>query len=98
MRSIIERSNLFPSAPTKYRSTEAVKSPAAIPIAKNGTSGRVSRFQSSWDRFHHSTTRIPAGRTQITLFDSSPSKNSPSAIKYVDKFLVRSNLKYNNAE
>src|SRR5438874_11301142 len=93
-----ERLNAIPSAPTKCRSTQAVKSPADIPIAKNGRSGSTSLFQTNWRRFHHRTMRIATGRTQITLFESNPSTNKPSATKNVDRLLVRSNFKYNNAE
>ena len=93
-----ERLKAAPSAPTKCRSTQAVKSPADIPIAKNGRSGSASLCQTNWCRLHHRTMRIATGKTQIALFESNPSKNKPSATRNVDRFLVRSNFKYNNAE
>src|SRR5271157_414411 len=73
-----------PLAPTKFRSIQAVNSPAAAPSANHGSEGSTSRFQPSRPRRHQKTTSKAAGSVAVTVLLSSARTNSARARKYCD--------------
>ena len=78
-RCKIDNWKVLPAAPTKFRSTHAVNSPAPIPAAKNGSNGVTSRFLEIRPRFHQNTTSNTAGSGAITVLDNKAATKRPSA-------------------
>src|SRR5262245_696793 len=80
------------------RSTHAVVRPAAIPQAKNGSSGTTSLFHSRRPRFHQKTTSKAAGNVAVTDLLKSASRNSPKLRTYDRARRFESKCKYASAE
>src|SRR5437870_13337423 len=74
-------------APTKFRSTQAVKGPAPIPRPKNGNDGTTSSRRRSRPRLHHRTARIMAGSGAMAVLHIKPKRKRASDPKYATRLL-----------
>src|SRR4051794_20764912 len=97
-RSVNESEKAAPCAPTKRRSTQAVKRPAAIPQAKKGRSGATSRFQLSRPRCHQRVTKSTAGKVAMTVLQRRPRAKASSASPYKNTERRTPNIEHRMAE